>query len=117
MPNLNSRSPRLTTFVGSTDSKIVAIRWGGANFISMTVNTASQQVWRIEAEIIKTGSNAQTINGLAATNSNVTSAATTTTARTDTAAIVIDVTGQNTTTATANTITCRYFTVDYWAAT
>jgi len=103
-------------FTGSTDSKTAAIRWGGSNALVATVSTASQQIWRMEMDIIKTGSNTQTISGLMASNSSFTSAATTTTTRTDTAAIVVDVTGQNTTTATANTIQCRYFTVDYWPA-
>jgi len=104
------------TFIGSTDSKTVAMRWGGANVLAQTVTTASQQAWRMDADIIKTGPNAQTVSGLMGTNSSVTGAAASATSRTDTGPLAIDITGQNATTATASSITCRYFTVDYWPA-
>ena len=104
------------TFISSTDSKTAALQWGGGNLLVLNVTTASQQVWRVEAEIMKTGANAQTSSVCFVTNSNTTTATVTTTTRTDTAGIVINVTGQNATNSVASSVTCRYFTVDYVAA-
>jgi hypothetical protein len=65
---------------------------------------------------MKTASGVQSISGGGNLNNNITAAGVLSVTRTDTAAIVINVTGQNATNATANSITCSYFTVDYVAA-
>jgi len=104
------------TFAASTDSKTAAIRWGGANVVTLNVTTVSNQQWRLDGEIIKTGPNAQMACFGGLTNFNITQANSVATSRTDTAANAVDVTGQNATTATAGSITCRYLTVDYMAA-
>lgn len=101
------------TFAGSTDSKTALLLFGGGVVTSLTVNTAGQLTWRMEAEICKTGANAQTLCGVTMGTNNTVAANTVASSRTDTASIVVTVNGQNSTTATASSITCRYFTVDY----
>ena len=103
-------------FASSADSKTVAIRWGGANICTLVGNNASTQLWKLETEILKTAPNAQTHATLIATNANTTGCNTNATTRTDSVTNVIDITGQNATTATASSITCRYLTVEIVSA-
>jgi hypothetical protein len=104
------------SFVGGTDSKSVRLTWGGGVVGTVTGAAAAQLSWRIDSDIMKTASGVQTLSLILSTNSNIVSGGVTSLTRSDTAAIVVAVTGQNATTATASTITCSYFTVDYVAA-
>ena len=104
------------TFAATTDAKTLAVRWGGGNLNSFGVSTVSQVTWRIELDIMKTGSNAQSWLQLTASNSQTVAGTTGATPRVDTAAILLEVTGQNTTAPTAGSIACSFFTVDFMPA-
>jgi hypothetical protein len=99
------------------DAKIYfgSTQLAGANFHATTTGTG---IWLLNAIITKTGSNAQTClvqmdttlpAGTLARSVNVPTAPT----ETDTAGIVIKVTGQSSV-ATANLVLCNMFTVSGW---
>lgn len=102
--------------VSSTDNKTARVKFGGQNAISLTTTSTTTVQWRIETDIVKTAASVQsssalgTMSGIVAAQAVLGSAAWTVT---DTAAIALLVTGQNTTNSTANTITCKYLTVDF----
>lgn len=99
----------------STDSKTATVQFGGQTVASTNViNSAVVSRWSMDVYIIKTGANAQswfcivTIQGSA--NGGTSSGTITVT---DTSPITISSTGQNTTTATANSITSQGMIVEY----
>lgn len=101
------------SFIGSTDSKTVSVTWGGGGAIlNIAVSLLSSNSWKLLGEIIKTASSAQTVAFSGEANPSVVAVGNQAVTRTDTAPIVINIQGQNATTATASSITCRYFTVD-----
>lgn len=113
---------RLRIFAGgtcaaSTDTKNPALRIGGIGgtlMIQPTCNAVGQINWSLVAEIVKTGSNTQSFSALGnVTNGNASGTKSgTASSQLDTSTVQIVVTGKNSTSATANSITCQYFSVD-----
>lgn len=104
------------SFAASTDTKVVRIRWGGGSgtvTVTPTGNTTGQVRWWATVTILKTGSNTQSYgSGANVLNSSNSGTSSGTATATDTNTIGIVLTGQNSTSATANSITCQTFTVD-----
>jgi hypothetical protein len=105
------------TTASSTDTKNVRLRFGtGApGVISQPLlSTASGTRWSLTAEIVKTGPSAQSYSviGVAQNSALTGGIAAGTLTFTDTAPIPISVTGQNTTSAVAASLTCQYLSVD-----
>lgn len=103
------------SFAASTDTKTARIRLTGTGSALQGISgvAAGNTAWSIYMEVQKTGASSQqqaSYSIVASGGVNVISAALT---LVDTAAIVLTVTGQNSTTATANTITVKYATVEY----
>jgi hypothetical protein len=98
---------------GSTDNKVVRVRANGAvGMGSIIITLAANTQWTGRIVLMKTGSNTQ--NGTATLGSaTLLSAQSFGITLPDTAAITLTVTGQNNTNSVANSITCRYMTVDY----
>jgi len=93
------------TNAASTDTKSVRVKFGGSNSDTFNTNIVGQTTWYIDEWLWKTGTNTQAwtaFHNLASNsgsngfNSNL--------AITDTAAITLLITGQNSTAATANSI-------------
>jgi len=97
----------------TTDNKTLRVKLGGQIVGSLAATGAAQTAWYCEASIIKTGTNTQSYISsfiLTAGNANPRSGTLT---LTDTGTLVVAVTGQNNTTAAANSITAQAITVEY----
>ena len=104
-------------YIGSTDGKTISVTWGGGGpILNLPGSTAAAIGWRLEGEFIKTASSVQTASLSGVTNAAAVAVNTASLTRTDTAAIIVAINGQNGTNPTPNSLTCRYFTVDYVAA-
>jgi hypothetical protein len=109
--------------IANTDTKNIRLRFGTSGAPSILsaplLNTASGGRWSLTAEIVKTGANAQSyaVIGTAQNTSATAGVNTGTTAITDTAAIPISLTGQDSTTALAGAVFCQYMSVDLLRAT
>src|SRR5215472_6217045 len=102
------------TLAASADTKTIRVRLNaGTAIATYAASAAGQTTWALWVSIAKTGPNAQSATGQSLGSSNSSNANGTTTSITDTSPITITVTGQNSTTATAGSLTCRYMTVDY----
>jgi hypothetical protein len=101
------------TFINNTDSKIARVRFGPSQFQTAVSSNASNTSWQITLEVQKTGANAQMTNSIGFTNAQSPGVGGSSSALNDTAAIAISATGQNNTNPTANSVTCRYFVVEY----
>lgn len=88
----------------STDSKAIRLKLVGQAVCSVTNATAGNTVFLIEAWILKTGTNAQSTICMNINNTNNTTTNVAATTTNDGAALTLVLTGQNNTTATANTI-------------
>lgn len=104
-------------WAGSTDTKTLRLRAGGVSGTILTAPIAASAnvtQWSLEAWITKSGSNTQTyaVTALSVSGSfnGVNSG---TLSLTDTGTIQLVITGQDSTSATANAITCQTMFVDY----
>lgn len=100
------------TFAASTDTKTARVRFNGVILGSIPGIAAGQTGWTGTVYFMKNGSSTQVSLApfFATTTLNNLSNAT---GQTDTSTITITVTGQNATNSVANSITCRYMTVDF----
>jgi hypothetical protein len=103
-------------FTGSTDVKNARVKIGSTNLLIMTAQTSTQTNWYCDVELIKTGPNTQFIRGAGQVNNVASAVVAASGSFIDTGALTLTVTGQNNTTATANTITCRWLTTDFLPA-
>ena len=101
------------SFAGSTDAKSARVRLNGTLFLTVNGATASTTTWQIYLEVQKTGANTQYTASNGLVNNTSPALSTGPGSLTDTAAIALTVTGQNNTTAAANTITVKYVAVEY----
>jgi len=105
-----------TTTAGNTDTKSTRIRFGSA----LTTNVANTGVGNtfvfFQLWITKTGANTQKFIALAANANNSLVNSTLATSITDTSPIVVNLTAQNATTATANSIQSDMMLVYYYPA-
>jgi hypothetical protein len=107
------------TLNGTVDNKVVRIRLGaGGAIVGIVTSTlAPQSAWQINTIVIKTGANAQRFGNLAFINGNSLNGSTlpgnSTAGMTDTAPAVLNVTGQDSSVATAGAITCAGFVIDF----
>jgi hypothetical protein len=101
-------------FAASTDAKSARLRLNGSG-LAQTVSgsTASTTTWTIYMEVQRSGSSQQQEAAYSLVNNGPIVVNSGPGTMTDTAAIVLTVTGQNTTTATANTAVVRYVAVEY----
>jgi hypothetical protein len=102
-------------FAASTDTKSARLRWGGNLITSLQGTTAAMTSWSIDFWIVKTGASTQSFvcNGSMVGASGFPNVHAGTQTVTDTSTIAVAITGQNSTAATLNTITCQYFSVEY----
>lgn len=104
-------------YTGNTDTKTARVRLtsiSGAVLTTLQANTVANQVWSAQVFITKTGAaGTTTYNGMALGAMGGASGGSSawSTNIVDTAPWTILVSAQNTTTATANSVTCRYFSV------
>lgn len=96
----------------TTDSKVVRLKFGGTTMSSQTSASAGQTGWRAEFDLYKTGASTQRWNGQFVNTSAAVGTYNSGTV-TDTAAITILVSGQNSTNSVANSINCQTLVVDY----
>jgi hypothetical protein len=101
---------------GSTDSKTARLRLNGSGALqAVNCTTASNTGWTIYMEVQKIGAGSTqqlTLNYSLVNNGNAVVGGGSAVI-TDTSPIALTVTGQNSTTATANTILLRYVAVEY----
>lgn len=83
----------------------------GATSIATGVVTSSNKNWFLELMVLRTGASTQIITGLGQTDVTPITVMSQAGAETDTAAIVIKATGQDSSANTANSITCTVFQV------
>lgn len=96
----------------TTDSKSVRVRFG-SSLASFQISTlASQVAWRAELDIVKAASNAQSVMAIQS-NTTLQQTQWVGPSQTDTAAITLLVSGQNSTNSVAGSINCRHLTVDF----
>jgi hypothetical protein len=96
------------TMAASTDSRIARIRLGALIYAQVTATIASTTTWRLECDVVKTANNAQMRTGVGlATSAGVTTINGADTL-TDTGALSLTVTGQNTTNSVASSVVCNY---------
>lgn len=101
------------TLAATTDGKAVRLTVGGQLIASLGTSNSLVTAYTIDAVIMKTGSNEQSyLTTFSPQGLNV-QAKTGTLTLTDTDSISIQLTGQNTTAATANSVTAQLMTVDY----
>ena len=79
----------------------------------MTGNVAGDTAWFLRATVVRSGLNTQQLSGLGMGNAQTPTVSNAAGSSTETTQLGIFVTGQNNTTATANTIACNYFRVSY----
>lgn len=104
-------------YAASTDSKSARVKIGATQLATPSGTTVNTTTWQVDAWVVKTGNNAQSYNASAVVvNTSSAGGRSGTATLTDTGALNIVVTGQNTTASTANSITCQYFAVDYYPA-
>jgi hypothetical protein len=105
------------TFAASADTKTIRIRLAagiGNAFLQESASTTTR--WGMDYRVIKTGPSTQSwavfggSNFIPATGAPFANG---TSAVTDTSAIAITVSGQNTTNSVLNSLTCQYFSVTY----
>jgi hypothetical protein len=104
------------TAAASTDTKVLRIRFGNTLVSNFNCVAVGQVAWYFDAYIMKTGSNTQSttalINSVTNTNTTINPSSIT-----DTAAIVLLVSGQNNTTSTLNSIQASSIQVWYMPGT
>jgi hypothetical protein len=111
-------------FIGSTDTKTVRVRFGTTNagvpiMLTVTGNTATHLFWVAIIKYMKTGFNTQNIAILANVGSNANAFSGTSFSTGSFQETVLNnftVTGQNATTAVANSVTCQYMQMEYFGA-
>ena len=102
------------SFAANTDAKTARVRFGPTQFQTAVSSNAANLNWQIVLEVQKTGANTQSTYSIGFTNAQSPGVGgTTASALTDTAAIAISATGQNSTNPTAGSVGCRYFVVEY----
>lgn len=99
--------------VNSADTKLFKLKFGGTNIIAtnFVVSTATRIF--LEMFVTKTGASTQAATGFSIGAANNVVQYRAAPNITDTAAIAILVTGQNTSTSTANTVNSDFFMVEY----
>jgi hypothetical protein len=102
--------------LASTDSKQTRLRLNGVIVASLINNLAAQTTWIMEVWITKTGASAQSVTSLIVSATNNVVSANAQQTITDTAVITLTVTGQNTTAATAASITAQHLLVSVMRA-
>lgn len=100
------------TLAATTDNRTVRVRFGGQVVGGFSISVASATVWWVDVTVIKTGANTQSFVATGDYGAGNQAKSGTLTV-TDTASIVLSVTGQNSTTPTAGSITCQVATIDY----
>jgi hypothetical protein len=99
--------------LSSTDVKNVRLRLGGTLLVTMTLPPSSTVANLCEVWIVKTGPSAQSAFYILYSNVNNVSVPKATATVTDTAPIVLTLTGQNSTNSVAGSITSDFFNVEY----
>jgi len=100
-------------FGATTDTKNVRLKFDGAAALTQTGNLAATTRWWMQWMILKTGTGTQTIMGESQSNSTTSGTNNGLLNRTETNAIPIIVTGQNSTNSVANSVTCQMFMVEF----
>jgi hypothetical protein len=104
------------TLGATTDSKVMRIKAGGtAVSFTPTATLATQTQWRLQTAIQKRGSTLQTVDSIGSLSggSGTTNTQSIQINANDTIAMIITITGQNSTSSVAGSITCQYATIDY----
>lgn len=100
-------------YIGSTDTKTARVKFGGLT-VPASGTVAGQVRWWSDLLVTKTGASTQSVATMSGTSASggvtVISQAT---AVTDTAAISIVVTGQNTTNSVSSSVTCQLLIVNF----
>lgn len=108
----NMRIRAWGTTNASVDNKQVKLYFG-ASLFATGVAAANNKPWYVELNVIKSGANAQSVSGRGEFNGAFVASTYTAGADTDTAAIVIKCTGQDSTASTANAIVLQGMTVEF----
>jgi hypothetical protein len=104
------------TMAATTDNRVSRLKFGGTNIANIVATGSTATAWRLDAQLIKTGLTGFTCHGVGfATQSNV-SATPVGLSLDNTVPITILVTGQNNTTAAANSINCNFLSVQFFPA-
>lgn len=103
-------------FAATTENKVLRVRLGGASgsvVSTLTVASTNNTRWQMDIWIVKTGASAQSSTASTVFTANGSTVVTGTWTQTDTNALQVLLTGQDTTAATANAIQAQYMSVDY----
>ena len=100
------------TFTGSTDTKVARVKLNGAAYASASALTAIAVSWAVHLEVQKSAAGTQISAGTGWAHQGLTNVASVNGNLTDTAAITLTVTGQNSTNSVAGSVLCRYLTVE-----
>lgn len=100
-------------YISSTDTKTARIRWGSTVILANPIGLAAGvTTWFADMWVVKTGVNAQSyISSAVELNAAVNGVRNGVATETDTAGIIIKVSGQNGTNSVLNSITCQMYTV------
>lgn len=100
----------------TTDTKIMRVKVGGSNLVVPQASTTAATAWRAQLDLIKTGASTQATMGYGNALNSAVHVVSSNTTFTDTSTIALLITGQNTTNSVADSVTCRYVTVEYLPA-